>query len=240
MAPRSIDLNADLGEGFGAFRPAADGELLAIVSSANVACGFHAGDPVLMRETVAAAAAHGVTVGAHPGYPDLLGFGRRALAATPAEVEAYVVYQVGALAACCTAAGTRLRYVKPHGALYNQAARDAALARAIARAVHAVDPSLALLGLAGSALVTEAEAAGLRAAREAFADRAYRPDGTLVPRSEPGALVTDPAQAARQALRLAAGADSLCVHGDTPGAVGILRAVRAALEGAGYVIQPFA
>jgi UPF0271 protein len=246
--------NADLGEGFGPWPPAADPEILQLVTSANVACGFHAGDPIRMRETVALARRAGVAVGAHPGYPDLLGFGRRELGASPAEVSAYVLYQIGALQAVARAEGTAVAYVKPHGALYNRAVRDRAVARAIADAVRAADPGLALLGLAGSALVAAAHDAGIWAVREAFIDRGYEPDGTLVPRGKPGALVEDPAAAAERALRLvrdgsvvAAGgetipvqAESLCVHGDGPQAVSILRAVRTALDTAGIVVRAFA
>jgi UPF0271 protein len=250
----TIDLNADLGEGFGAWRAGDDDALLALVSSANVACGFHAGDPVVMRRTVEAAAARGVAVGAHPGYPDLLGFGRRDLAASPEEVTAYVLYQVGALAAFCAAAGTRLRYVKPHGALYNRAARDPATARAVAEGVRLADPSLVVLGLAGSHLVRAAEEAGLRAAAEAFVDRGYLADGSLVPRGQPGATLHDADAVAARAVRMvregavtaADGAEvvvrphSLCVHGDNPDAPAILAAVRAALAGAGIAVAPFA
>jgi UPF0271 protein len=236
----TIDLNADMGEGFGPFRPAHDAELLTLVTSASIACGFHAGDPVVMRETVAAAARLGVAIGAHPGYPDLLGFGRRALAASADEVTAYVIYQVGALDAVCRAAGTRLRYVKPHGALYNRAASDAPTATAIADAVRMVDSSLVLLGLAGSALVEAGRAAGLTTASEAFVDRAYRPDGTLAPRDTPGAVITDPATVAARAIELAVHADSLCVHGDTADAPALVRAVRDALDARGVTIAPFA
>lgn len=254
MTRRTIDLNADLGEGFGAWRAGDDDAVLALVSSANVACGFHAGDAVVMRRTVEAAVARGVAVGAHPGYPDLQGFGRRDLAASPDEVTAYVVYQVGALAAFCAAAGTRLRYVKPHGALYNRAARDEPTARAIAAGVRMADPSLVLLGLSGSWLVRAAEQAGLRAAAEAFVDRGYLADGTLVPRGQPGATLHDAdAVAARAVAMVRDGVvaaadgtpvpvrpDSLCVHGDNPDAPAILAAVRAALEREGIGIAPFA
>jgi UPF0271 protein len=248
-----IDVNADLGEGFGVWPAAADADILPLVTSANVACGFHAGDPVRMRETVALAAAHGVVLGAHPGYPDLLGFGRREIGASPEDVAAYVIYQVGALDAIARAAGSRVRYVKPHGALYNRASREPAVARAIAYAVKAVDPALALLGLAGSALVRAAEQAGIRAVREAFIDRGYRPDGSLVPRGEPGALLDDVDAAAERAVRMAkertvaavdgtdirVEADSLCVHGDGRDAVRVLTAVRAALAAAGISVAPF-
>lgn len=240
MPDRTIDLNADVGEGYGAFPPAADYELLPLLSSANVACGFHAGDPLLMMATVAVAKERGIAVGAHPGYPDLLGFGRRAMAASPEEIMAYVIYQIGALAACCTAAGTALRYVKPHGALYHRAVTDDDAARAIAEGIRRVNPALVLLALPGSRMLAAGTAAGLRVAREGFADRRYGPDGALVPRTEPDALLLDPAAAAAQAIALAPAVDSICVHSDTPGAIDILRAVRIALEAEGYTIAPFA
>lgn len=250
----TIDLNADLGEGFGIYRLPGEPALLALASSASIACGAHAGDPMVMRETVARAHQAGVAIGAHPGYPDREGFGRRELGATPAEIAAMVITQVGALAAVCAAAGTRLRYVKPHGALYNRAARDSATARAVAEAIRDVDPGLMLLGLDGSALLREAEAAGLVAVPEAFVDRAYQPDGNLLPRTEPGALLHDPAQVAERALRMVqdhhvVAVDgtrrllrprSLCTHGDGPAAVELLAAVRAALDSAGWRIAPFA
>jgi UPF0271 protein len=251
MAGR-IDVNADVGESFGAWTMGADQELLGFVSSANVACGFHAGDPLVMDRTVALAAAAGVAVGAHPSHFDLRGFGRRTIDATAAEVEADVVYQVGALAAFAHGHGTRLTHVKPHGALYNQAATDEVLARAIARAVARADRDLVLVGLAGSAPMRRAaEEAGLRFAAEAFADRGYRADGSLLPRSAPGAVVSDPEQAAEQAVRIAREgtvataegaavslrADTLCLHGDNPRALEIARAVRRALEAAGILVQ---
>ena len=242
-----------MGEGFGRYR-LNDEALLATVTSASIACGFHAGDPVVMRETVASALTRGVRIGAHPGYPDLVGFGRRDLAVTPSEVEAIVVYQIGALQAVCAAAGARLRYVKPHGSLYNRAARDAATADAIARAVRSVDSSLILLGLARSALIEAADRVGIRSVSEAFVDRAYRSDGSLVPRTEPGAVLTDVGAVADRALRmvetgtvLAADgsvvrmrAESLCVHGDDRDAAAIVRAVRTRMEQAGVSVAPFA
>ena len=251
---RSIDLNADLGEGFGAYKAGDDEGLLGVVTSANVACGFHAGDPLVMRRTVERAAERGVAVGAHPGYPDLLGFGRRDLAASGDEVAAYVVYQIGALQAFCAAAGTRLRYVKAHGALYNRAARDATVAQAIARGVRLADPSLVLLGLAGSEMIAAAREAGIRAAAEAFVDRAYLPTGELVPRSQPGATLHDVAEVTARAVRMAREGtvtavdgtvmdvrpDSLCVHGDNPDALAIVRAVRERLEAEGITVAPFA
>jgi UPF0271 protein len=247
-----VDLNADLGESFGAWTMGADEALLAYVTSANVACGFHGGDPAVIDRTVARAVRAGVAVGAHPGHLDLRGFGRREIAADPAEVEADVVYQVGAVAAFARAHGSHLTHVKPHGALYNQAARDEALARAIARGVARVGRDLVFVGLAAStAMRGAAEREGLRFAAEAFADRAYDAEGRLVPRSRPGALITDPASAAAKALRIVRDhrvvsidgaevpmrADTLCLHGDNPHALAIARAVREALEGAGVSVQ---
>jgi 5-oxoprolinase (ATP-hydrolysing) subunit A len=250
----SIDLNADLGEGFGAYRLGADGALIPLLTSANVACGFHAGDPVVMRETVAAAVRHGVVVGAHPGYPDLMGFGRRDLGATAAEITAYVIYQIGALDAVCRAAGTRLRYVKAHGALYNRAATDRVAADAIAEAIRLSDSSLVMLGLAGSQLIAAGEAAGLGTAAEAFADRAYTREGTLVARSVAGAVIHDTGAVVARALRMVTAgavtaidgtdiaicADSLCVHGDTPGAVELVRALRTHFDEHGVRVASFA
>ncbi len=248
-----IDLNADLGEGFGAWAMGSDQEILGFVTSANVACGFHAGDPSVIDRTVALAVRAGVAVGAHPSHLDLRGFGRREIQAPPAELENDVVYQVGAVQAFARSHGTSLVHVKPHGALYNQAARDEGLARAIARAVARVDRKLMLVGLASSAPMRRtAEAEGLRFAAEAFADRAYGPDGHLVPRSQPGAVFADPERAAAQALsiareravtaadgtRVALEADTLCLHGDNPHAIAIARAVRRALDEAGVAVRP--
>ena len=249
MPGRTVDLNADMGEAHGD-----DATLVGLVTSANVACGFHAGDPMIMRATVAAAVRAGVTVGAHPGYPDRSGFGRRDLAATPDEIVADVLYQIGALQAVCRAAGTRVRYVKAHGALYNRAAKDAAAAKAIAEAVRLADPSLVLLCLAGSNMVEVTRGVGVIMAEEAFADRAYAPDGSLVSRSVAGSVLTDPSVVAARAVRMvmdgeveALGggvvrvrADSLCVHGDTPGALDLVRAVRHALTAQGLTLSPFA
>lgn len=246
-----VDINCDLGESFGVYRLGNDAALMPYITSANIACGLHAGDPAVMRETVRLAGQHGVGVGAHPGYPDLQGFGRRAMELSPGEVEALVLYQLGALAGFCQAEGVTLRHVKPHGALYNQAARDRQLADAIARGVHSFSPKLVLVGLAGSQLVAAGMAAGLRVAAEGFADRAYNPDGTLRSRRLPGAVL-EPAEAVAQALRLAqhgvtietghgqvqAPVDTLCIHGDSPGAVEIARAVRQALLQAGIPLQP--
>jgi len=233
-AVRAIDLNCDAGEGCGP-----EAELVAWVTSVNVACGLHAGDPVTARRTVELAAAAGVAVGAHPGFPDREGFGRRALALAPREVADLVAYQVGALWGICRAAGVRLCHVKPHGALYHLAARDDGVAEAVVGAVRAVDPSLLVVAPPGSALVAAAARAGLRAVREGFADRAYAPDGSLLPRHEPGAVIASPGQAAEQACRLArSGAvDTLCVHGDHPHAAAVARAVRTALEAAGFAVR---
>jgi len=250
----TIDLNADLGESFGRYRLDGDDELLRLVSSANIACGFHAGDPPVMAETVARAVTRGVAIGAHPGYPDLQGFGRRDLAMTPAEIEATVIYQIGALQAFCVAAGGRLRYVKAHGALYNRAARDAEVARAIARAARRVDPSLLFLGLDGTTMLDAAREEGLEVAREAFVDRAYLPDGHLVPRDRPGACLEDVPTIVERAVRMITERyvtaidgtrrivrpDSLCVHGDGPAAVAIVRALKDRLHTAGIAVAPFA
>jgi 5-oxoprolinase (ATP-hydrolysing) subunit A len=245
-----IDLNADVGESLGAWSLGEDEALIPLVSSVNVAAGVHAGDPVTLERAVALAARHGVAVGAHPGYPDLAGFGRRAMSLSPAEIEASVLYQVGAVAAFARASGVALRHVKAHGALYNRAATDGDAAAAIARAVRRFDPSLVLVGLAGSAFVAAAQEAGLAIAEEAFADRAYEADGTLRSRALPGAVLDDPAAAAAQALaivrgtvtahdgsRLAIRADTICVHGDLPGAAGRARAVRNALEAASIDVR---
>lgn len=248
-----MDINADLGEGFGHWRMGADEEVLPLVTSANLACGFHAGDAVTMRRAVALARRHGVVVGAHPGYPDLLGFGRRDMAASPKEITAWVLYQIGALAAVCRAERAEVRYVKPHGALYNRAAVDDAAADAIAEGVRLADPSLVLLGLAGSALIEAGARAGLRTAAEAFADRAYLSDGTLVPRGRPGAVIADDEAVARQALAIVRDgrvttldggehrlrADSICVHGDDPRAPALLRLIRERLAAEGVRVAPF-
>jgi UPF0271 protein len=232
----SIDLNADVGEGFGPWPMGHDDELVRIVTSVNIACGLHAGDPVVMERTIRLALDAGAAVGAHPGYPDREGFGRRDLAMSAGELEAAVLYQVAALGGMVAAAGGTLRHVKAHGALYNRAARDRAVADPIARAVRRISPDLILVGPPGSALLQAAETMGLRTAAEGFADRAYEPDGSLRSRRLEGAVHTDPVAAAAQAVALAADARyaTLCVHGDTPGAPTIARAVRAALEAAGH------
>lgn len=247
-----IDLNSDLGEGFGAWRLGDDDALLDVVTSANVACGFHAGDPVTMRRVCATAAERGVVIGAQVSYRDLAGFGRRFIDVAPAELADEVLYQIGALDAFARAAGARVGYVKPHGALYNATVHHEAQARAVVAGVRAFGP-LPVLGLPGSRLLDAAGSAGLPRVPEAFADRGYTPEGTLVPRSEPDALLTDTEAVVRRAVRLAvdgelvavdgtvlrSSARSLCLHGDTPGAVGHARAVRAALESAGVPITPF-
>jgi UPF0271 protein len=246
-----VDLNADVGESFGAYTYGDDAGVIPFVSSASIACGFHAGDPAVMRETVRLALRHGVAIGAHPGFHDLAGFGRREMHLPPAEVESLVAYQVRALAGVAAAEGARLRHVKPHGALYNMAARDELLATAIARAVASVDPSLVLLGLSGSCLVTAGQRAGLRVASEAFPDRAYRSDGSLAPRGVAGAVITDVDRVVSRAIDMTVrqsvaaldgglvtvAADTLCVHGDTPGAAALARGLRAALEAAGIQVR---
>ena len=245
-----IDLNADLGEGYGAWRMGDDAALLGVVSSANIACGYHGGDPDIMRATVALALRHGTAIGAHVSLPDLQGFGRREMAVSPEEAYALTLYQIGALHAFAHAAGTRLAHVKPHGALYNMAARELKLAAAIATAVRDFSPALRLVGLAGSALVQAGLDAGLPVAAEAFADRRYRADGSLQPRREAGAVIEDSAESVAQALAITRGeplravdgsalvlrADTLCLHGDTPHAVESARGLRLALEAAGLRI----
>ena len=245
-----IDLNGDLGESFGAWTMGDDDALLTQLSSANIACGFHAGDPSIMQRTVASALKHGVALGAHVALPDLAGFGRRELAVTPAEAYALALYQIGALHAFASAAGARLAHVKPHGALYNMAARDPSLAEAISRAVHDFDPHLRLFALAGSALLAAGRQLGLAVVAEAFADRRYRADGSLQPRSTVGAVIDDADDATAQAIgivcnssvttvegtQLAIHADTLCLHGDGAHAVTLARALRKALEVAGLHI----
>ncbi|WP_036283826.1 LamB/YcsF family protein [Methylocystis sp. ATCC 49242] len=248
-----LDLNADLGEGYGPWRMGDDTAMLDVVTSANVACGFHAGDPDIMAETFARAKEKGVAIGAHVAFPDLAGFGRRAMAMTPREIERAVAYQIGAAQALAAYAGHRVTHVKAHGALANIAEREAAVADALARATRAVDPELTLLAIALSEQTQAGERAGLRVAHEIFADRAYVDDGRLQPRKEPGAVITDSGQAiARVREMLAEGAlvtitgkrlptpiDSVCVHGDTPHAVQMARRLRAELEAEGLVLRPF-
>jgi len=245
-----IDLNADLGESFGAWRMGDDAGVMPWITSANIACGFHAGDPATMHATVTMCVEHGVAIGAHPSLPDLPGFGRREMKVTPNEVYAQMLYQVGALHAITRAAGTQLHHVKPHGALYNMAARDRALADAIANAARDFDHRLVLVGLAGSALVEAGRDAGLPVQREGFCDRRYNVDGSLTPRSEPGAVIEDIDETVAQAVSIATrgkaltvdgktvriDADTLCVHGDRPAAAMFAERLRCALESAGVRI----
>ena len=240
MPVARIDLNSDVGEGFGVWPGGPDDELLTIVSSANIACGAHAGDPSSMRSTCAAAARLGVTIGAQVGYADLVGFGRRFIDMTAVELTDLVIHQLGALDAFAHVVGSSVRYVKPHGALYNAIVHHAAQAGAVALAIDLHRPTLAVLGLPGSAIERAAGERGLRFVAEGFADRAYASDGTLVPRTTPGAVLTSPVAAAEQALRLAeAGVESICVHSDTPGAVAIATAVRDAFRGRGIATGSF-
>jgi 5-oxoprolinase (ATP-hydrolysing) subunit A len=251
--PDHIDLNSDLGEGFGVWRLGDDAALLGVVTSANAACGFHAGDPGIMRAVAAGAVEHGVSVGAQVSYNDLAGFGRRRMDVAPGELTDDVLYQLGALDAFCRVAGTRVGYVKPHGALYNTCVVDETQAAAVVRAVREYDDTLPVLGLPGSALLRHAEQAGLRAVPEGFVDRGYTPEGHLVPRTEPDALVTDADDVVKRAVRMAEAAEvvavdgrtlpmqveSLCVHGDTPGAVKLAQRVRDGLTEAGIDVRAF-
>lgn len=245
-----VDLNSDLGESFGAYTIGMDAEILKYVSSANVACGWHAGDPVVMEQTIADAVAAGTAVGAHPGFPDLMGFGRRNMTVTPAEAKAYVKYQLGALMAFTKAKGVPMQHVKAHGALYNMAAVDEALAEAICQGVYEVDPGIILLGLANSKMISAAEKVGLRAASEVFADRAYNEDGTLVSRKLPGAVIHDKEVAIARTVQMVTQgtvetvtgkviqikADSICVHGDNPSALEFVKNIRDTLEKNGVTI----
>ena len=250
----SIDINCDLGESFGAYTLGMDAQVIPCITSANIACGFHAGDPLVMQNTVALCKRHAVAVGAHPGLPDLVGFGRRNIDISPAEAKAMVQYQVGALLAMCAAAGVPLRHVKPHGALYNMAAKDARLANAICQGIREVDRGLILLGFSGSKMVAVVCEIGLSCASEVFADRGYMPDGSLVPRTMPGAMVDDEEQAIARVVRMATSgkvqaqdgtdiaiqADSVCVHGDNAQALRFVTRIKAALEAAGVTVERFA
>ena len=251
---RTIDLNSDLGENVPDRVVGDDDAMLRVVTSANVSCGFHAGSPEGIRATLAAAVERGVTIGAHPGYRDYEGFGRRSLDVDSATLQAHVEYQLGALQALAGAVGGRAAYVKPHGALYNTIVHDERQAKDVVAAIRAVDPALVLLGLAGAVVLDVAERAGLTTAAEAFADRAYAPDGSLLPRTEQGSVLHDAALVAARMVRLAQDgvveavdgsdvavrAQSICVHGDSPGAVAMAASTRAALEAAGVTIAPFA
>jgi len=249
-----VDLNADLGESFGAYTVGMDSEVLKHISSANIACGFHAGDPMVMEKTVRLAAENGVAVGAHPGYPDLMGFGRRTMAVSNDEAKAYVKYQLGALMAFARSHGLKLQHCKPHGAFYNNAAVNFDMSVAICEAIYEVDPDIIMLGLAGSRHLEAAAKVGLKCASEVFADRGYMDDGTLVPRKQPGAMIHDEDVSISRVIRMVREgvvetvtgktipirADSVCVHGDNPKAVEFVRKIRAALEAEGVEIAPIA
>ncbi|MGG1638026.1 5-oxoprolinase subunit PxpA [Paenibacillus sp. NRS-1760] len=246
-----VDLNCDMGEGFGVYTAGLDNELMKYITSANIACGFHAGDAATIRRTVKLALGHDVAIGAHPGLPDLAGFGRRVMAITPEEAYELTVYQLGAVYAFAKSEGGSVAHVKPHGALYNMAAKSRPLADAIAEAIYKVDPSLMLFGLSGSELIHAGEAIGLRTIHEVFADRTYESDGSLTPRGTEGAVIVDPVFAAEQAIRMIKygevksrqhhsvilKVDTVCVHGDTPGAVEHVIRLRAALEAASISVQ---
>ncbi|NNE98759.1 MAG: LamB/YcsF family protein [Pyrinomonadaceae bacterium] len=248
----SVDLNCDMGESFGAWKMGNDAELMKYVSSANIACGFHAGDATTMRETVELAIENAVAIGAHPSFPDLQGFGRRSMSLTPSEVFDTVLYQVSALKGICDASGGKLHHVKPHGALYNQAARSRDLARAISESVKIIDPSLILYGLSGSFLISEADAIGLGTASEVFADRTYQEDGSLTPRSEPDALINDSDEALSQVLQMIKNqkvtaqngaeigikAETVCIHGDGEHALTFAKAISEKLTQNEIVIRP--
>ena len=249
-----IDLNCDMGESYGRYILGDDIALLDVITSANIACGFHAGDPVVMASTVQQAVKKGVAIGAHPGYPDLQGFGRRAMALSPSDLSAVILYQISALAGFAQVEGTRLTHVKPHGALYNTAVRDKDTAEAIVRAVQSFDPSLVVVTLPGSILYLTAVEQNLRVAAEGFADRAYQADGSLLPRGQSGAVIHEPDLIAKRAVRMVTQQsirsitgedieiriDTLCVHGDTPGATEIALSVREAMQVVGVTLTPFA
>lgn len=250
-----IDLNCDMGESFGAYRLGMDDAVIQFISSANIACGWHAGDPLVMDHTVAIAVEHGVGVGAHPGYPDLLGFGRRNMDCTPEDLRNYVIFQIGALQAFCNAHGTQMQHVKPHGALYLTAVENEDVARAVAEAIVSVNPDLlyvALAGAKGELMRRIGQEVGLRVVYEAFPDRAYSPEGTLVSRRQPGAVIKEPREVAERALRMVKEgvviavdgstipleAQTLCVHGDNPKAVDLVRSIRETLEADGVAVTP--
>lgn len=252
---KTIDLNCDMGESFGAYRLGMDEAVIGYITSANIACGWHAGDPTVMDRTVKMAVEHGVGVGAHPGYPDLLGFGRRNMDCSPEEIRRYLIYQIGAIEAFCKVHGSRLQHVKPHGALYLTAVESEEVARAVAEAIVSVNPELAYVALAGARgeLMTRiGREVGLKVVYEAFPDRAYTPGGTLVSRRQPGAVVKDPREVAARALRMAKEgmviavdgtsipleAQTLCVHGDTPSAIDLVKSIRKALAADGVAVAP--
>ena len=245
-----VDLNSDLGESFGSYTLGMDDGVIPLISSANIACGYHAGDPVVMEKTVALANRAGVQVGAHPGFPDLMGFGRRNMNVTPAEARAYILYQLGALSGFCKAQGVVMQHVKPHGALYNMAARDYSLSRAVCEGIREFDPDLIVLALSGGELVRAAEDLGLPVAREVFADRAYEEDGSLVDRRKEGAMITDEDEAVRRVVRMVKEKkvraitgkdipiepDSVCVHGDGAKALAFVEKIRQAFAQEGIRI----
>lgn len=247
-----VDLNCDLGESYGAYVIGMDDKVIPFITSANVACGYHASDPVVMEKTVGLCKKHNVAVGAHPGFPDLMGFGRREMRLAPAEAKAYMLYQIGALDAFCRAAGLKLYHVKPHGALYNMAARDGTLARAICQAIKEYDKTLVLLALAGSEMVRAAQEMGLPVAQEVFADRGYEEDGSLVSRQKPGAMITDEEEAIARVVRMvtegvvtavtgrdiSVRADSVCIHGDGEHALAFAQRIREALTSSGVRLMP--
>ncbi len=247
----TVDLNCDLGESFGAYEIGKDKDIIPLISSANVACGFHAGDPSVMNNTVALCKANEVSVGAHPGFPDLQGFGRRNMNMSPADVKAMMTYQIGALDAFCRSAGVSLRHVKPHGALYNMAAKDKALAKAICESIYEYDKNLILMGLSGSCMLTEAEAMGLPYAAEVFADRAYEDDGSLVARTKPGAMITDENEAVERLVGMIKDKrvksvngnwielcpHSVCVHGDSDKALLFVKKIKEVFEKENIVVK---
>ena len=252
---KKIDLNCDMGESFGAWTMGMDGEVIRFITSANIACGYHAGDPQVMYRTVKLAKDHGVGVGAHPGFPDLVGFGRRNMDCTPDEVRDYVAYQIGAMKAFCAIHGVPLQHVKPHGNLYNMSVGNEAMIRAVVEAIAGVDRTVIYLALGGAQapLVSKiTKEAGIKVAFEAFPDRAYTPEGKLAPRSQPGAVIKDPKVAAERALRMAKEGkiittdgsvlemqiDTICVHGDNPSAVELVKNIRSAIEGEGIAVLP--
>ncbi|TGD77122.1 LamB/YcsF family protein [Hymenobacter wooponensis] len=249
--PHAVDLNCDMGESFGAYSLGHDEAILPFITSANIACGYHAGDPAVMKRTVRLALQHGVAIGAHPGLPDLVGFGRRDMAISPEEAYDMTVYQLGALAAFVRAEGGTVHHIKPHGALYNMAAVNPALAEALAEAVYRVQPEACLYGLAGSALISAGQKLGLSVAHEVFADRTYQPNGTLTPRRQPNALISDPAAAIAQVVRMvkegrvralsgedvAIQADTVCIHGDGAHALEFAQQIRARLQQEGIAVR---
>jgi len=251
---KMIDLNSDMGESFGAYRYGADKDIVEFISSANIACGWHAGDAVVMDQSTKLCRSHQVAMGAHPGFPDLVGFGRRNMICSPAEIRAYLIYQIGALQAFAHSQGIELSHVKPHGNLYNMAGQDLKMALAIAEGVKAVNPNLILVGLAGSRLCQAGYELGLRVAEEVFADRGYRADGSLVPRGEPGAMIETLEEAVSRIVHLVETgemiandgsilkieAHTVCLHGDTPGAASYAKAIRQMLTAKGILIAPMA